>query len=126
VSVNEGPQPLIRNGRVFVVFSASGCWTDAYALGMIWADARANLLDPKSWTKLAEPVFSAAVSKPAGTFAAGHNSFYQSPDGKTDYLLYHANAKPGQGCGGFRSPRSQPFTWTPSGFPLFGSPEPVN
>ena len=28
VDVNEGPQALIRGGRLFIVYSASGCWTD--------------------------------------------------------------------------------------------------
>ena len=28
VDVNEGPEALVRNGRVFIVYSASGCWTD--------------------------------------------------------------------------------------------------
>ncbi len=120
LDVNEGPEALQRGGRVFIVYSASACWTDAYSLGMIYAEKGRDLLNPKSWRKLPEPVFSAVGID--GVYAAGHNSFFQSPDGKEDWILYHANSKPGQGCGGTRSPRAQPFHWTASGFPDFGKP----
>ncbi|MGB8194855.1 MAG: glycoside hydrolase family 43 protein, partial [Chitinophagaceae bacterium] len=35
-AVNEGPQ-FLKNaaGKVFLIYSASGCWTDDYALGML-------------------------------------------------------------------------------------------
>lgn len=122
VYVNEGPQPLIHGNRVFIVYSGSGCWTDAYALGMIYADLGSDLLDAASWRKLPEPVFSAARAKTPGVFAAGHNSFFRSPDGTEDWILYHANSAPGQGCGRNRSPRAQRFTWTADGFPDFGKP----
>jgi GH43 family beta-xylosidase len=120
VSVNEGPQILLHGGNVFLIYSASGCWTEKYSLGMLMASATDNLLDPGSWTKSAEPVF---VASPADSvFAPGHNSFFKSPDGKEDWILYHANNKPGQGCGRFRSPRAQPFSWTNDGKPFFGKP----
>ena len=47
---------------------------------------------------------------------------FTSPDGKEVYILYHGNAKPGQGCGGFRSPRAQQFTWNKDSSPNFGVP----
>ena len=122
VFVNEGPQPLIRGNRVFIVYSASGCWTDDYALGMLYADLGGNLLDAASWRKLPEPVFTAVGADLPGTYAAGHNSFFRSPDGTEDWILYHANPAPGAGCGGRRSPRAQPFTWSADGFPLFNTP----
>ena len=120
VDVNEGPQALIRNGRVIVVYSASGCWTDAYALGMIHASAVADLMNPASWTKSPQPVFRADGSN--GVWAAGHNSFTTSPDGREDWILYHANPGPGLGCGGRRAPRLQPFSWSSDGLPVFGAP----
>ncbi len=30
VNVNEGPQILEHKGKLFLVYSASGCWTDHY------------------------------------------------------------------------------------------------
>ncbi len=120
VDVNEGPQFLVHKKKIFVVYSASGCWTDFYALGMLTASADADLLNPASWTKSAEPVFKRSLEN--GVYAPGHNSFFKSPDGKEDWILYHANDKPGQGCGGFRSPRAQRFSWNDDGTPNFGTP----
>lgn len=124
VYVNEGPQPLRHGNKIFIVYSASGCWTNHYALGMLWADAHADLMDPKAWKKHPEPVFKAENIK--GTHGAGHNSFFKSPDGKEDWILYHANPEPGQGCGGHRSPRMQKFTWNTDGMPDFGKPLPLD
>jgi hypothetical protein len=57
--VNEAPAVLVKNGRVFLTYSASA--TDAnYALGMLTADASANLLDPAVWKKSPQPVFRSA------------------------------------------------------------------
>lgn len=120
VDVNEGPQFLVHNNKVYIVYSASGCWTDFYALGMLSADIKGNLLNPISWTKFDKPVFQRSVEN--GVYAPGHNSFFKSPDGTEDWILYHANDKPGQGCGGFRSPRAQKFTWNADGTPNFGIP----
>ncbi len=123
VNVNEGPEILLHGNKVFLVFSASGCWTDFYALGLLEANAGANLLDEKSWTKLDHPVLSTDAG--AGAFGPGHNGFFKSPDGKEDWIIYHANPEPGRGCGYFRSPRIQRFTWNADGTPNFGRPAPL-
>ncbi len=120
VNVNEGPQALIHGDRLHIIFSASGCWTDFYALGVLSFTGKSNLLDAGSWKKHPEPFFK--QSKENGVYAPGHNSFFKSPDGKQDWILYHANNAPGQGCGGHRSPRAQLFTWDKDGMPQFGEP----
>ena len=43
---NEGPQILVRGGRVFVVYSAAGSWTDHYCLGLLSASIDADPLSP--------------------------------------------------------------------------------
>ena len=120
VNVNEGPEVLSHDNKLFLIYSASGCWTDFYALGMLTANANSDPMDPASWKKSAEPVFK--QSKENSVYAPGHNSFFTSPDGKESWILYHANSEPGQGCGGFRSPRAQRFTWKADGSPDFGVP----
>ena len=120
VNVNEGPEVLVRNNRLFLIYSASGCWTDNYALGMLTASANANILDHNSWKKHPKPVFE--QNKENSVYAPGHNSFFRSPDGKEDWILYHANPSPGCGCGGKRSPRMQKFTWNADGTLNFGIP----
>jgi GH43 family beta-xylosidase len=120
INVNEGPQALVHGDDLFVVFSASACWTDTYALGLLRFAGGSDLLDAKKWNKSASPVFK--QSRENHVFATGHNSFFKSPDGKQDWILYHANSQPDQGCGNSRSPRAQPFTWNSDGNPDFGEP----
>ncbi len=84
--VNEGPAVLVRGGRIFITYSASA--TDArYCMGLLTADASADLLDPTSWTKTPAPVLTTCAS--AGVYGPGHNSFTTLPDGR-DVLVYHA------------------------------------
>ena len=120
VNVNEGPQFLRHHKKAFLIYSASGCWTDYYALGILSFVGKKNLLDSSSWKKSSTPVFK--QSRENGVYAPGHNSFFKSPDGKEDWILYHANSKPGEGCGRYRSPRAQKFTWNNDGTPNFGEP----
>jgi GH43 family beta-xylosidase len=120
VNVNEGPEVLKHGNKLILIYSASGCWTDNYALGMLTASASSDVLDAGSWKKAPKPVFE--QSKENSVYAPGHNSFFKSPDGKEDWILYHANPKPGCGCGGQRSPRMQRFTWKKDGTPNFGLP----
>ena len=123
VNVNEGPEFLMHGDKVFIVFSASGCWTDSYTLGLLQARATANLLDARSWKKISHPLLT--TDPAAAAFGPGHNGFFKSPDGKEDWIIYHANPAPGEGCENFRSPRIQPFTWNPDGTPNFGTPVPL-
>jgi GH43 family beta-xylosidase len=119
VLVNEGPEGLVHGDKVFVVFSASGCWTDDYELGAVEASTNADLLKAKSWKKIDHPLLTKDPEH--GVYGPGHNGFFQSPDG-TNWIIYHANPESGQGCGGHRSPRIQPFTWNADGTPDFGRP----
>lgn len=124
VNVNEGPQILSHKDKLYLIYSASGCWTEFYALGMLTANAESDLMDTVSWKKNPTPVFK--MSEKNKVYAPGHNSFFKSPDGKEEWILYHANSKPGQGCGKQRSPRAQKFTWNKDGTPNFGAPAPVH
>lgn len=120
VNVNEGPQFLQHNDRVFIIFSASGCWTDYYSLGMLSFNGTENLLNADEWVKNSSPLFK--QSSENKVYAPGHNSFFKSPDGKEDWILYHANSNPGDGCSSKRSPRMQKITWNKDGTPNLGVP----
>jgi GH43 family beta-xylosidase len=120
VYVNEGPQYLSKNGKIFIVFSASGCWTDFYSLGLLRFDGSENLLEASAWKKDPNPIFKQSPEN--GVYAPGHNSFFKSPDGTEDWILYHANSNPGDGCGGKRSPRMQKISWNKDGTPNLGIP----
>ena len=58
VDVNEGPEILRHDKQIFLIYSAAGCWTDNYAMGMLTAKAGSNVLDPASWKKNPLPVFA--------------------------------------------------------------------
>ncbi len=120
IDVNEGPEILKHGDKIFLVYSGSACWTDYYALGILEATSGSDLMNPAAWKKWSKPVFQ--QSPEAGVYATGHNSFFKSPDGKQDWIIYHANSLPGQGCGAHRSPRIQLFTWNADGTPNFGVP----
>jgi GH43 family beta-xylosidase len=121
--VNEGPAVIVRNGRVFMTYSASA--TDAnYCLGLLTASATADLLNPASWTKNANPVF---VSNTATSqFGPGHNSFTVSEDGQSDILVYHDRSYQNISGDPLNDPnrrtRLQKVYWNPDGTPNFGIP----
>ncbi len=124
VEVNEGPEMLQHGDDLFLVYSGSACWTDYYALGVLRAKAGADLLQASSWHKYDHPFFKQDAKN--SVFGTGHNGFFKSPDGKQDWIVYHANAARGEGCGSSRSPRAQPFTWNADGTPEFGPPLPTD
>ncbi len=121
VFVNEGPQMLKHDDDLFIVFSANGCWTDHYSLGVLRLKEDGNVMRKDSWIKSDSAFFK--TSEKNQVFAPGHNSFFKSPDGKEDWILYHANPKPNQGCGRHRSPRAQKVVWLENGYPYFGEPQ---
>ncbi|MBS1814164.1 MAG: glycoside hydrolase family 43 protein [Acidobacteria bacterium] len=123
VNINEGPEVLQHDGRVFLTYSASACWEDEYALGMLTLAPGGDPMDPKAWTKSSQPVFASDAA--AHAFGTGHNGFFTSPDGKQNWIVYHANPAPHMGCGGKRATRVQPFTWNADGTPHFGTPVPL-
>jgi GH43 family beta-xylosidase len=121
--VNEGPAVLIRNGRIFMTFSASATNAD-YCVGLLTADENADLLDPASWKKTAQPVFK--TSAKAGIYGPGHNSYTTTPDGKTDLFVHHGRDY--RDIVGHelddpnRHTRVQALSWAADGTPNFGEP----
>lgn len=114
--INEGPQPIVRNGTITMVYSASGSWTDDYCLGWL-VNTDGNVMSRGSWTKSSGCVFS----KRDTAYGPGHNSFTTSPDGSESWMLYHANAVAGSGWSG-RSIRAQKFSWNANNTPNLGTP----
>ena len=56
-------------------------------MGLLWADADADLMDLSSWHKLNHPVFTTQADK--GLYGPGHNTFFTDEDGQV-YTSYHA------------------------------------
>lgn len=122
--VNEGPAVLLRGDTVYVTYSASGCWTADYRLGLLRASLHDDLLSPGAWRKSATHVF--ARNDAAKVFGPGHNGFFRSPDGREDWMVYHAVDASTGDCGGKRTVRAQPIRWSADGTPDFGVPLPLD
>lgn len=134
VNVNEGPAILMRNGKIFLVYSASAC--DAtYCLGMLTADIDSDLLDVNSWSKSEKPVFTTSVRN--SVYGPGHCSFTTYKG--YDVIVYHARQWPKlysfygrnnnytvatEGLQDpYRTGRAKVFTWNSDGTPNFGEAE---
>ncbi len=121
--VNEAPAVIVRNGRVFVSYSASATDTN-YCIGLLSAAENSDLLDKISWRKSPQPVFASSAAN--GVYGPGHNAFTVAEDGKTDLFFYHARSyekiegdplhDPNRGT------RVQWLQWHADGTPDFGVP----
>ena len=114
--LNEAPQVLKRNGRIFVVFSASASWETSYKLGLLELTPGADPLDARAWRKYHRPALQATPS----TRGVGHCSFTCSPDGKEDWMVFHVKQETTPN--GNRAVHAQRFTWDEAGVPVFGEP----
>lgn len=120
--VAEGPAPLIRNGKVFISYSASAT-DDRYCLGLLSADVDADLMSPDAWRKSPDPVFK--TCEETRVWGPGHNSFTVDEQGR-DVLVYHGrDYKEIKGDPLFdpnRHTRVQRLYYKPDGTPDFGVP----
>ncbi|MBR2260062.1 MAG: family 43 glycosylhydrolase [Blautia sp.] len=87
--VNEGPFAIIRNGRIFLTYSASETGVD-YCVGLLCADEDADLLDPEVWKKSRLPVLCSDASRKI--YGPGHNCFTVDEQGQ-DIMVYHARTE---------------------------------
>ena len=117
--IEEGPEVLQRDGRVFIIYAANLSWTDNECLGML-VNSDGNYLNLNSWTKSSGPVFASFISTNASVYGPGHCGFTKSLAGTQDWMFYHAAKS--QGAGWNRNIRMQLFSWNSAGYPDFGHP----
>lgn len=124
IYVNESPRYFHSkdNNKVLVYYSASGCWSPYYCIGLLTADADSDLLDPASWKKSPAPVFQQNAEN--SVYGPGCISFLPSPDGTEWYILYQARSVPNGIIGEpeKRNPRLQKIQWDANGIPDLGIP----
>ncbi|CAG76692.1 putatuve glycosysl hydrolase [Pectobacterium atrosepticum SCRI1043] len=120
--VNEGPAVIKHGERLFITYSASAT-DENYCIGLLWANADSDLLNPTSWHKSQQPVFTTSWEN--RQFGPGHNSFTQTETGE-DVLVYHArNYTEIEGDPLYdpnRHTRIKTFSWDRNGMPAFGEP----
>ena len=113
-SINEGPVELHRGERSYLVYSASGSWSDHYCLGLLEFTGH-DPLDPAAWTKHPEPVLASSRE----VIAPGHCGFLQR--GGELLLLYHAAKYPRAGWD--REVHVGKMDFTDDDWPVFPSPQ---
>ncbi len=117
-AINEGAF-FVKNGeKLFIVYSANGCWSDDYCLGLLEFTG-GEICEPKNWKKHDKPVFV----KGNGVYGVGHAAFFNSPDGKELWITYHcllqSNPKREEVD---RYTCIQKIGFDKDGYPVFGEP----
>lgn len=119
--VNEGPVFLEHDGKLCLVYSASGCWSEYYCLGLIeyTADDRSpdSFMNKNNWDKKSKSIFSAANE----VYGVGHCFFFTSPDGSETWISYHGMATPDAGESN-RYMYAQRISFDENGLPIMGEP----
>ena len=83
-SINEGAFFLKKGERLYIIYSANGCWSDDYCLGVL-EYLGGEICDARNWKKHPEPLFV----KGNGIYGVGHASFFASPDDSELWCAYH-------------------------------------
>lgn len=124
-SIDEGAAFIAHDGRIIASFSASTV-DDKYAVGLLYADEDADLLNPASWSKVQYPVL--ATADVPGQVGPGHNSFTVDEFGNP-VVVYHSRtvndvSLPGEATdAGLNDPRrharAATVHWDAAGLPVF-------
>ena len=117
-AIAEGAFFVKKDGRLFIVYSANGCWSDDYCLGVL-EYVGGEVCDASSWKKHPNPLFV----KGNGIYGPGHASFFESPDGSEVWCAYHCleHANPNQEELD-RYTCIQKIGFDETGYPVMGAP----
>lgn len=116
--INEGAFFVEYNGRLYIIYSGNGCWSDDYCLGVL-EYIGGDMCDAKSWIKHDKPLFE----KGNGIYGPGHASFFLSPDGSEIWCAYHGMLEHNEKAE--YAPRYfniQKIDFDESGYPVMGLP----
>ncbi|MBK1881909.1 glycoside hydrolase family 43 protein [Luteolibacter pohnpeiensis] len=118
--VREGPFAIHHGDRMFLTYSACDTGKPDYAVGVLWMKDDENPLLPDSWHQVKKPLLRREDKNEV--FGPGHHSFFKSPDGKEDWIAYHAKTTSEYTYSG-RSTRIQQLLWDRKGMPIPVVPE---
>jgi GH43 family beta-xylosidase len=82
---NEGPFVLERNGKLYIVYSASGAAFDEYCLGILKFKG-GKVTDPANWEKHPVPIMTGQ----GNLLGTGHCTFTTDADGEV-WCAFHIN-----------------------------------
>lgn len=113
--VDEGPFALIRDNRILLTFSSAAV-DSTYVVGLLSADADADLLNPASWRKENYPLLTSRSVD--GEYGTGHNAYVTDEYGHV-FNTYHARP----GVEGPRSSGIRRVHFNAAGFPVLDMTE---
>ena len=117
-TILEGAYFLERNGRLFLIYSANGCWSNYYALGVL-EFMGGDMCNANCWKKHPEPLMTFGN----GVYGPGHATFFESPDGKEIWCAYHGMKQSNDTVTpAARFLNVQKVDFDESGYPIMGKP----
>jgi len=115
---NEGPAMLVSpEGTVYCAYAANFSGSDEYHIGLLRLKRGSDPMIAENWEKFPEPLL--APDRENEIFGPGHCSFFKSPDGTEDWMIYHAAKASGSGWD--RNARAQKVEWI-GDVPYMGKP----
>ena len=84
---NEGPNALVREGKIYLAYAGGDARGYTYSTGILSADITANLLDAAAWKKQTTSALSFYSFH--GVYGPGHGAFYKDEQGR-DCFSFHA------------------------------------
>lgn len=116
-AIAEGPNAVVHDGRIFLIYSGSLVGID-YTTGLVTAPAgeNADLLDPATWTKLAYPLQKSGVYNGEWQLGTGHGMWSHDEDGNLIYVFH--NAEYNEGRYGGRDAQVRRVHWSAEGMPV--------
>lgn len=104
------------DGRLFIAYSANGCWSDDYAMGLLEYKG-GDMVSADSWEKSPWPI----VKKSGGNYGPGHATFFYSPDKTELWICCHCMEKSNPGVEPIkRLCHTQRVFFDKTGFPHIG------
>lgn len=117
-AIVEGAFFLERGDRLFIIYSANGCWSDYYCLGVL-EHTGGSLCDAANWKKHQKPL----LEHGNGLYGPGHASFFASPDGTEIWCAYHGMKEHNETVTpAARFFNIQKVDFTDDGYPVMGLP----
>lgn len=118
LAILEGAFFLENNGRLFIIYSANGCWSNHYALGVL-EYVGGDMCSPDSWEKHPEPLLTYGN----GVYGPGHATFFRSPDGSEVWCAYHGMRQSNDTVTpAYRYFNIQKVEFDETGYPVMGQP----
>ncbi|OZG62055.1 alpha-arabinofuranosidase [Bifidobacterium lemurum] len=116
-AIAEGPNAVVHDGRIFLIYSGSLVGID-YTTGLVTAPAGENtdLLDPATWTKLAYPLQKSGMYNGEWQLGTGHGMWSHDEDGNLIYVFHNAEYEGGRYGG--RDAQVRRVHWSAEGMPV--------